>query len=140
VLEGHEREHAAVDLGEPVIRWTHPLEVEQGDPTGGVRNEVCRVTATRRANHNSVGCSSCPWPSTARSSPDTTGATKGRTIRVISIQSSRKPSTNTRSRIRTRVPWGPTARSPRAVAMSRSPPNSRSTSANTVAPTKMAKI
>src|SRR5688500_6574347 len=73
-----------------------------------------------------------------KSMPFSTGANTGSTIRQISIQSKKKPSTNTRPMTNSRIsqPVSRPSAFSTSVTMS-SPPSARNTNANSVAPKKM---
>ncbi len=60
------------------------MRKKMAKPTGGVRNEVCRLTATRTVKQNSSGCSITPKPLMSKPIFEITGDRRGRMISVRS--------------------------------------------------------
>ncbi len=71
---------------------------------------------------------------------NSTGATSGRMIRVISTQSRKNPSRKVIASTVSSTPVWPNGRPVSAARITSSPPRPRSTAANTVAPMKMPKM
>ena len=71
---------------------------------------------------------------------NSTGATSGRMISVISTQSRKKPSKNVMNNTVSNTPVWPNGNPVSAARITSSPPRPRSTAANTVAPMKMPKM
>ena len=69
-----------------------------------------------------------------------TGTSSGNTIKVISIQSRKKPSRNTQTITKRIMPLSLKGNDVRASSMISSPPKARTTKAKTVAPIIMQKI
>src|SRR5690606_40170217 len=95
----------------------------------GVKKEVSRQMTNIIATHTG-------------STPilNSTGATRGNTIRVISTQSRKKPSKKVINKTVSNTPVVPKGRPVMAPSITSSPPSPRKTDAKTVAPMKIPKI